>query len=148
MFRLFAVVCFTAAIALPGRAASGVDDRQNALNWWSLQILTKPAVPGPTSWGRNEVDRFVLRKLSKNGLSPSREADARTLIRRVTYDLIGLPPSPEEIREFVNAFTTKPDQAYQELVERLLASPHYGEQWARHWLDVARYGESHGYDKD
>lgn len=122
-----------------------IADRQ----WWSLKPLRKPAAPkAGDGWARNEIDRFVAAKLREKGLTHSPEADARTLIRRVTFDLTGLPPTPEEVREFVWASRQNRDGAYAKLVERLLNSPHYGEQWARQWLDVARYGESHGYDKD
>ncbi len=123
-----------------------VPDRQ----WWSLTPLVKPEVPeaGRGVWGRNDIDRFVFAKLEEKGLTPSSEADPQTLIRRLTYDLTGLPPTPEAVRDFLAASRSDPDKAYEALVDRLLASPRYGEQWARHWLDVARYGESHGYDKD
>lgn len=110
--------------------------------WWSLKPLSRAAPPAGTT---NPIDAFVLAKLREKGLTPSAEADRRTLIRRVTYDLHGLPPTWEEIQAFVNDRT--PD-AYQKLVDRLLASPRYGERWGRHWLDVVHYGESHGYDKD
>ncbi|MBG89705.1 MAG: cytochrome C [Verrucomicrobiales bacterium] len=122
-----------------------IADRQ----WWSLKPLRKPAVPeAGDGWAKNEIDHFVTAKLREKGLKHSPEADARTLIRRLTFDLIGLPPTPEEIRTFVRDSQKDRDGAYAKLVERLLDSPRYGEQWARQWLDVARYGESHGYDKD
>jgi hypothetical protein len=96
-------------------------------------------------WPRNDIDRFILHRLEGEGLRPSMEADRRTLIRRVTFDLTGLPPPPEQVERFLS----DPDPfAYEALVDRLLASPHYGERWARHWLDVVHFGESHGYDKD
>ncbi len=128
----------------PG-AAEAADPR----DWWSLRPLSLPAVPalasGDAARARNPVDAFVLAKLREQGLSPSPEADRRTLIRRLSFDLTGLPPTPEE----VDAFTDDPaPDAYESLVDRLLASPHYGERWARHWLDVAHYGDTHGYDKD
>jgi hypothetical protein len=117
--------------------------------WWSLRPLARPAVPrltaADTAWVRNPVDAFILTKLRAKGLSPSPEADRRTLIRRVTFDLTGLPPDPDA----VDAFVGDPDpRAYEKLVDRLLDSPQYGERWARHWLDVVHYGETHGYDKD
>jgi hypothetical protein len=96
-------------------------------------------------WGRNPIDRFILAKLEQENLSPSPEADRRTLIRRLSFDVTGLPPSPEEVREFQK---DSDPQAYEKLVDQLLASPHYGERWARHWLDVVHFGETHGYDKD
>ena len=98
-----------------------------------------------TSWPRGAIDRFILAALEAKGLKPSPEADRRTLIRRLYFDLIGLPPTPEEVEAFV---ADSDPQAYEKLVDRLLASPHYGERWARHWLDVVHYGETHGYDKD
>jgi mono/diheme cytochrome c family protein len=115
-------------------------------DWWSLRPLTRPRVADAGQEGvRTPIDSFVLAKLKARGLSPSPEADRRTLIRRVTFDLIGLPPSVQEI----DAFLADPaPDAYERLVDRLLASPRYGERWGRHWLDVVRYGETHGYDKD
>jgi len=109
---------------------------------WSFQRLRRPAVPAvPTTKvsSRNPIDAFVLARLKKAGLSPSPPTDRGTLIRRVTYDLIGLPPSPEEVDAFVS--DTSPD-AYEKVVDRLLASPAYGERWGRHWLDVARYADT------
>ncbi len=114
--------------------------------WWSLQPLTRPLPPRTESaWVRTPIDAFVLAKLQEKGLLETREADRRTLIRRLTYDLHGLPPTSEEVDAFVA--DQSPD-AYEQLVDRLLASPRYGERWGRHWLDAAHYGESHGYDKD
>src|SRR5439155_19725717 len=97
------------------------------------------------AWMRNPIDRFILARLEKEGLRPSPEAERPTLIRRLSLDLLGLLPSPQEVDEFVN--DTKP-QAYERLVGRLLASPHYGERQARHWLDLARYADSNGYTID
>ena len=115
-------------------------------DWWSLLPLKKPAVPQTKSaWPRNPIDAFVSRKQEQKGLTPAPEADRRTLIRRLTFDLHGLPPLPEEIAAFVK---DADPQAYEKLVDRLLASPRYGERWARHWLDVVHYGDTHGYDKD
>jgi mono/diheme cytochrome c family protein len=127
----------------------GTTDADNPLDWWSLRPLVKPAVPPvPAEWtgkARNPVDHFVLVKLKEKGLAPSPEADRRRLLRRVTFDLTGLPPTPEEI----DAFLADPaPDAYEKQVDRLLASPAYGERWARHWLDVVHYGDTHGYDKD
>jgi hypothetical protein len=117
-------------------------------DWWSLKPIVRPTVPTltqPHSPTANPVDAFIVAKLDELGLRPSPEADRRTLIRRIHFDLLGLPPDPEEI----DAFIANPDaDAYEKLVDRLLASPHYGERWARHWLDVVHYGETHGYDKD
>jgi hypothetical protein len=114
--------------------------------WWSLKPLSSAAPPAVNSaWVRTPIDEFILAALSQKGMKPSPEADRRTLIRRLSYDLHGLPPTPEEIDAFVA--DPAPD-AYEKLVDRLLASPRYGERWGRHWLDVVHYGESHGYDKD
>ena len=112
------------------------------LDWWSLRPLSPIAPPSSTG---HPVDAFILAQLSAHGLAPSPAADARTLIRRLSFDLTGLPPTPEEIAAFVA--DSSPD-AYARLVEKLLASPRYGERWARHWLDVVHYGDTHGYDKD
>ena len=109
-------------------------------SFWSFQPISGP-VPPPVkdaAWARSPIDRFILAKLDEAGLAPAPAADKRTLIRRVFFDLIGLPPTPEEIEAFVT--DDRPD-ALAVLVERLLASPHYGERWGRYWLDVARYGE-------
>lgn len=115
--------------------------------WWSFQPVIRPCVPqvSPGDWVRNEVDHFILETLQREGLTPSAAADRRTLIRRVTYDLIGLPPTPEETAAFLGDDSAG---AYERLVDRLLASPRYGERWARHWLDTVHFGETHGYDKD
>ncbi len=114
--------------------------------WWSLQPLRKPEVPKQdAAWVRTPVDAFVLQKLREKGMTPSSEADRRTLIRRLTYDLHGLPPTWGEVQAFE---ADKSLDAYEKLVDRLLSSPRYGERWGRHWLDVVHYGESHGYDKD
>lgn len=109
---------------------------------WSLLPLAQPAVPGDEP---NAIDGFVHAKLNGKGLAPSAEADRRTLIRRVYYDLTGLPPSPED----VDAFSADPDPgAYENLVDQLLASPRYGERWARHWFDTIQFADSHGYEHD
>ena len=125
--------------------------------WWSFRRLERPEVPSAEDqqgnagrapkavWARTSIDHFVLAKLAENGLAPSAEADRRTLLRRLTYDLHGLPPTPEQRERFLN--DQSPD-AYENLVDRFLASPRYGERWGRHWLDVVHYGESHGFDKD
>ncbi|HYP06625.1 MAG TPA: PSD1 and planctomycete cytochrome C domain-containing protein, partial [Bryobacteraceae bacterium] len=108
---------------------------------WSLQKVVRPAPPGTrnNAWARTDIDRFILSRLEAGNLSPSPQADKRTLIRRAYYDLTGLPPTAEEIEGFVK--DTAPD-SWRRLIDRLLASPRYGERWARHWLDVARYADS------
>jgi hypothetical protein len=115
---------------------------QGAAVWWSLRPMIKPAVASSSG---NPIDFFLRAKLRERKLDYSPEADRRTLIRRVTFDLHGLPPTPEEVDAFLG---DKASDAYETLVDRLLASPRYGERWARHWLDVVHYGDSHGYDKD
>jgi len=120
--------------------------KENAAIWWSLKPLLGPAAPPINNrWGQTPIDAFILAKLKEKGLTPSPEADRRTLVRRVTYDLHGLPPTPAELRDFLD---DKSPVAYEKLIDRLLASPRYGERWGRHWLDTVHYGESHGYDKD
>src|SRR6201999_2732563 len=110
---------------------------------WSFiapKLQPLPAV-AKQGWGRTPIDNFILARLQKEGLSPSPQADKRSLIRRVTYDLTGLPPTPQEVEAF--AADNSPD-AYEKVVDRLLASPRYGEHRAHYWLDVARYGDTHG----
>lgn len=131
-------------------ASGAVDDRGDAASgdevWWSLRpwdTVEPPAVDG--DWAQTEIDRFVLARLQTQGLELSPAADRRTLIRRVTFDLLGLPPTPEQIEAFVR--DPAPD-AYEKLVDQLLANPAYGERWGRHWLDVARFGESNGYEQN
>ena len=117
---------------------------------WSLKPLVRPQRPGQVhaaegSSGTSVIDEFIQAKLKENGLTSTSKADRRTLIRRVTYDLTGLPASPEEIDQFVG----DPDpSAYEKLVDRLLESPRYGERWARHWIDTAHFAETHGHDQD
>ena len=114
---------------------------------WSFVRLRSPDVPRVTnaSWARNEIDAFVLAKLEAKGLTPSAEADRSTLLRRISLDLLGLPPSVDE-RERV--ISDDAEDWYEKLVDRLLASPHFGERWGRHWLDLARYADSGGYNVD
>ena len=115
-------------------------------SWWSLRPLSEDTPPTgdvPKAWGRNPIDQFVYARMAANGLTPNPPADKRVLLRRITYDLTGLPPTPAEVDRFLA--DDSPD-AYEQLVDRLLASPRYGEHWGRHWLDVVRYGESTGYE--
>jgi hypothetical protein len=137
------VRCFTLALLFV--AVSPVAAAEPA--HWSLRPRSRPDVPrlSDDSWCRTAVDALVLDRLQKAGLRPAPEADRRTLIRRLSFDLIGLPPTPEEIDAFVN--DPAPD-AYERLVERLLGSPHYGERWGQHWLDVVRYAETDGFEYD
>jgi hypothetical protein len=114
---------------------------------WSVQPIGKPAPPAVQNevWVRNPIDRFVLARLEKEGIAPSPEAERTTLIRRLSLDLLGLPPTPQQVSEFLA--DDSPD-AYERLIDRLLASEHYGERWGRHWLDAARYADSDGYTID
>ncbi len=120
-----------------------VEDKRNH---WAFKAPQRPAVPqSKKNWARNPIDAFVLARLQKEGLEPSPEADRVTLVRRLKLDLLGLPPTPSEVEAFV---ADKSPDAYEKLVEKFLASPHYGERWARHWLDAARYADSNGFEKD
>src|SRR5262245_37833378 len=115
--------------------------------FWSFQPIRNPAVPSvkDARWPATPVDRFLLSRLEAKGLKPVALADRRTLIRRATFDLLGLPPTPEEVDDFVN---DKRPGAYERVVGRLLASPAYGERWGRHWLDVVRYADTAGDNSD
>ena len=133
---------------IDGGAKWGTDPIRTTVtagDWWAFQPLK--ANPDRKGGGvpANQIDHFINAKLKEKGLTPSPEADRRTLIRRLYFDLIGLPPTPEQVASFV---ADDSPTAYEKLVDALLASPQYGERWARHWLDVVHYGETHGYDKD
>jgi hypothetical protein len=132
-----------ASLAAP--SGKQITDKDRA--HWSFQPVKRPPIPGVSNptWGRTPIDAFVLAKLDEQQLAPSPEATKLALIRRATFDLIGLPPSPEEVQAFLADET--PD-AYEKLIDRLLASPHYGERWGRHWLDLARYADSDGFEFD
>ncbi len=136
---------FPAAITptIPKGSASERSERQ-ATTHWAYQPLKKPTVPlhREEDWTRNEVDRFVLEKMKEHRLAPSPEADRATLIRRLYFDLIGLPPTAEEVESFASDAS---ETAYEALVDDLLKRPQYGQRWARHWLDVARYADTTGY---
>jgi mono/diheme cytochrome c family protein len=134
-------------------ALSEKTDKNKHGPWWSLQPIVKPAVPAVKNeaWAKSVIDRFILAVLEANDLTPSAEADPATLIRRITFDLHGLPPTPGEVDEFVKAWqapNAKREAVWEHLVDRLLASPRYGERWARLWLDLVHYADTHGYDKD
>jgi len=152
MFAVLAAICVNIP-AVSGAAsdaarlpsAASIAERTN---WWSLKPITRPAIPTVTGNAvriYNSIDAFIAAKLAEKGLRQSPEADRRTLIRRLYFDLTGLPPRPAEIEAFI---ADSDPLAYERLVDRLLASAQYGERWARHWLDVVHYGETHGYDKD
>lgn len=115
---------------------------------WAFQPVKKPDLTGLLADGQNPVDYFINRKLEAAGLQAAEPTNAATLIRRVTFDLTGLPPTPRQIFEFKKAFSTNPEQAYEELVEQLLSSKHYGERQAQHWLDVVRYADTSGFSND
>jgi hypothetical protein len=140
VFRLIPLLLSTLLCAPQARAGTH----------WSFRPRSQPAVPqfadaDARAWLRTSVDAFVLQRLRAQGLRPAPEADRATLIRRLSFDLTGLPPTPDEIQAFVQ--DPAPD-AYERLVERLLTSPHYGERWAQHWLDVVRFAESDGFEYD
>jgi hypothetical protein len=118
-------------------------------SWWAIQRVTEPVVPTyGKKWARNEIDRFVARKLDQVKLSPAPAAGPRELVRRTYFDLHGLPPTPEQVETFLAAHQKDSDEAYEKLIEVLIASPRYGERWATHWLDVVRYADSDGYRAD
>jgi hypothetical protein len=137
----------SAGAVVPSRAPVPRETNQDAAEHWAFRAPVRPPLPPvpDAAWVRNAIDRFIRARLEKEGLSPSRQADRVTLIRRLSLDLTGLPPTPREVVDFL---ADKSDHAYEKLVERLLASPHFGERWARLWLDVARYADSDGYEKD
>jgi mono/diheme cytochrome c family protein len=126
-------------------ALASIDEKSKS--HWAFQPLVAPPVPLTTNanWPRGDLDRFILAKLEAKGMTPAPEVDPRTLIRRAYADLIGFPPSYEEVDAFVKESTMDADAAYARLVDQLLASPHYGERWGRFWLDIARYADSKGY---
>ncbi len=123
---------------------------EQAKNHWAFQPLRSVAEPPvrDANWSRTPIDRFILARLESAKIRPQSPASSRQLIRRVKFDLIGLPPTPDEVREFIAAAERDPQEALAALVDRLLKSPHYGERWGRHWLDVARYADSDGQETD
>lgn len=124
-------------------------DVEAGWRFWSLQPLARPAVPSVSSdWPETEIDKFVAQKLADSKLAAVDDADAVTLIRRLYFDLIGLPPSPEDLDEFEKSAIRNPNSAIENLVDQLLESPQFGERWGRHWLDVARFAESNGATKN
>ena len=115
-------------------------------SWWSFQKVKRPAVPQKNAgWGSNAIDQFVFAKLAEKGLKPNGKADKVALLRRAYYNLIGLPPTPEQVQAFLN---DKSPRAFEKVIDELLASEHYGEKWGRHWLDLVRYGETNSYERD
>ena len=125
--------------------AFDLQKRKNHWAWQTVKRVSPPVVKNPRLPLRNPIDAFLLAKMAAKGITPAPPADRRTLLRRVTYDLIGLPPTPEEIAAFLADMSPN---AYEKVVDRLLASPHYGERWARHWLDLVRFAETDGHEFD
>jgi len=113
---------------------------------WAFQGITNPTPPqiNESSWCKSPIDQFVFQKLAAHGLKPAPFADPRTLLRRIRFDLIGLPPEPQEVRDFEQAYRNDPDRAVSEYIDRFLATKQYAERWGRHWLDVARYSDGYG----
>jgi Protein of unknown function (DUF1553)/Protein of unknown function (DUF1549)/Planctomycete cytochrome C len=137
----------TAASAPATEAERKGIDLEEGRRFWSFRPIQNPTFPQikQNDWPTSPIDRFILAKLEEKGLKPAPPADKRTWIRRVTFDLIGLPPAPEEIETFLSDDSTG---AYDRVVDRLLASPHYGERWGRHWLDLVRFAETNGHEFD
>ena len=136
LFRLrpFSIIIFFITVLIPSlNFLNSAEDKASA-DWWSLQKVKRPEIPEVKNkkWARNPIDHFILSKLEEKGINPSPEADPRSITRRLHFDLTGLPPGPDSNSD----------------INKLLESPHYGERWARHWLDVARYGESNGFEYD
>jgi hypothetical protein len=131
-----------AAVAKKGWQVTDEDRK-----YWAYVPVKRPAVPvvKDVAWVHSPIDAFLLARLEEKGLTPAAPADRHALVRRVYFDLLGLPPTPEEVDAFV---ADQADDAYERLVDRLLASPHYGEKWARHWLDLVRYAETNGFEFD
>ncbi|MDG3003926.1 PSD1 and planctomycete cytochrome C domain-containing protein [Paludisphaera mucosa] len=134
-------------VAKPKPAAAEKPAGAATVGTWPYREIVRPPIPTvrTQSWARNPIDAFLLAKLEADGLAPAPEADRRTLIRRATYDLTGLPPTPAEVEAFE---ADAGSDAFERLVDRLLASPQYGEAWGRHWLDLVRYAETNGYERD
>ena len=137
-----------APVAAPGaHSAGGIPVTPEAKTFWSFQPVKRPPVPQvkKADWVRTPVDAFILAKLEEKGMSPAPAAEKGALLRRAYYDLTGLPPTPAEVDAFVADSSAG---AYEKVIEKLLASPHYGEKWGRHWLDLVRYAETNGYERD
>jgi hypothetical protein len=147
MSRLFAWTIVAAFMALPSADADEPTWSEQKQNHWAWKTPTRPQAPAvrDSAWIRSPIDRFVLARLEAAGLKPAERASREQLIRRATFDLIGLPPTPREIDAFVS---DRAANAWEKVIDRLLASPHYGERWGRHWLDLARFAESNGYEFD
>ncbi|MDA1316282.1 MAG: PSD1 and planctomycete cytochrome C domain-containing protein, partial [Acidobacteria bacterium] len=135
------------AAAAPRQEKTWSEIFEERSHWWSLQPVKKTRVPGVkhTQWSDQPVDRFILARLESEGLTPAPQAERYVLLRRLSFTLTGLPPTPEEISVFLE---DRQPGAYERAVDRLLASPHFGERWARHWMDVVRYSDTYGYEWD
>jgi mono/diheme cytochrome c family protein len=123
----------------------------SAKQWWAFQPLSKTAPPAVKNgaWVKTSIDRFILAKLEEAKIAPNQPATKEQLIRHAYFDLIGLPPAPEDVQAFLeDCASAKPQAAFERMIDKLLASPHYGERWGRHWLDLARFAESHGFEHD
>ena len=142
-------------VAAPATAAAWSDILALRRQWWSFQPVIQPTVPTPknTTWSTNAIDRFLLAEMEKHGLTPAPDADPRTLARRLSFALTGLPPKPDDVEAFAGAFAPHSPFAIRHsslsaLTDTLLSSPAFGEHWARHWMDLMRYAESHGSEGD
>jgi len=141
------------SLEIEGSGGEGRHDftvTEEGRDWWAYRPVSDPEPPEveETGWVANGIDAFIKAGLEREGLSPNPTASPRVLIRRLFYDLVGLPPTPEESDDFVAAWERDPEAAWTEAVEELLSRPQYGEKWARHWLDVVRYAESNGFERD
>ncbi len=150
LFALFATILGGSLLHVPAAERDAdrtlpKSDTPDKRDHWAFKPVARPPRPRVANrlWIHNAIDVFILARLEKEGLTPSPEADRATLIRRLKFNLLGLPPTPEEVDAFVG---DKSADAYERLVERCLASPQYGERWARHWLDVVRFAESNGFE--
>ncbi|MDQ3625233.1 MAG: DUF1549 domain-containing protein, partial [Verrucomicrobiota bacterium] len=133
-----------------GATATRPETLASRRQWWCFQPIENPAPPVPenAAWSDHPIDRFLLAKMEERGLAPAADAGARTLIRRLSFALTGLPPTPEEVENFAAASIRNPRSALRNSTERLLASPAFGERWARHWMDLVRYAETYGSEHD
>ncbi len=142
------------ALEIKGAAGEGLQKgftiSEEDRNWWAYRPLSHEAPPkvSDPAWAKNPIDAFIFTELKKEGLNPNQPASSGMLIRRLTYDLIGLPPTPKDVSDFEIASAKNADAAYEALIDDLLARPQYGEKWARHWLDIVRYAESNGFERD
>src|SRR5437867_4426190 len=148
--HLVAISCAILFIAWADPPSSRNPATRAGKSHWAYAPLTAPAVPvtgddSPRQFTRNAIDRFILAELGQHNLGPAAEADRRTLVHRIYFDLLGLPPAPEAVDEFLNDASPN---AYEKLVDRALASPHFGERLAMVWLDLVRYGDTNGYHAD